>query len=208
MAGLSMAETTPANWGGRYAPCDSHSFILSRQHLDLPVRISTSNAELAQQFENAMRFWARVLDLDWHREDSEGCAIQLVDGTPSLFDFCSCLSARSQLPDRPAFQGWIAFNPLLKLTRQEMFLDSVHEIGHVLGLPHNPNNSSVMFAFELGKAVMLDAVDLENLAARHQLRADVVMGKSLRVTVPKGPVYRESARSRSDSSRERRSSSE
>jgi hypothetical protein len=153
--------------------------------LDLPVRISTSNAELARQFENAMGFWQRVLDLEWYKVDSEGCAIQLVDGAPSLFDFCSCLSARSQLPDRPAFQGWIAFNPLLKLTKHEMFLDSVHEIGHLLGLPHNPDSSSVMFAFELDKAATLSAVDLDNLAARHQLRADVALGKSLRVVVPR-----------------------
>ena len=55
------------------------------------------------------------------------------------------MAARSQFPDRPAFQGWIAFNPGSKLTQDEMFVVSVHEIGHLLGLPHNPSGSSMMY---------------------------------------------------------------
>ena len=186
LLGLSNALASPPNWTGKYSPCSHHADLLSQDHLDLAVRISTSNPMLAEQFESAMEFWRGVLDLDWHEVDSDDCAIQLVDGTPSVFDFCSCLSARSQLPDRPAFQGWIAFNPRLKLTRQEMFLDAVHEIGHLLGLTHNPNDSSVMFAFELDKAALLDAVDLAALASRHQLRPDLAFTKGgVRVTVPR-----------------------
>ena len=120
-----------------------------------------------------MEFWSGVLDIDWHEESSDDCAIQVVDGTPSLFDFCLCLSARAQSPDQPAFQGWVAFNPRMKLSREEMYLDSVHEIGHLLGLQHNPNDSSVMFYFGLGKMVSLDAHDLRSLASRHQLRASI-----------------------------------
>jgi hypothetical protein len=148
--------------------------------MDLAVRMSTSSALLKEQFAKAMDFWTGVLDLEWHEVDSEDCAIQLVDGTPALFGFCSCLSAKSQFPDRTDFQGWIAFNPRLKLTRRDMFLDSVHEIGHLLGLPHNPSDSSVMFYFGLDKAASLDAADLDTLAARHQLRP----GISVRVIVP------------------------
>ena len=112
-------------------------------------------------------------------------ALQVVDGTPSVFDFSSSLSAKSQLPDRPAFQGWIAFNPRQDLTQQEMFLDSVHEIGHLLGLAHNHSRSSVMFAYELDKAALLDAADLQALSARHQFRARVAPRKGVRVVAPK-----------------------
>jgi hypothetical protein len=135
-----------------------------------------------------MQFWSGVLDLDWHEVHTQDCAIQLVDGTPSLFNFCLCLSARSQLPDRPAFEGWIAFNPRMKLTKQEMFLDSVHEIGHLLGLPHNPNGSSVMFYFGSAKTVTLDTTDLNTLAARHQLRprASLQKAEMKKVRVPAG----------------------
>jgi hypothetical protein len=144
--------------------------------MDLGVRISTSNPDLARQFENAMEFWAEVLDLEWHEENTQNCALQLVDGSPELFDSvngCACISARSQFPNRPAFQGWIAFNPGVRLTDREMFVASVHEIGHLLGLPHNPSGSSVMFFLRVDGSVSLDAADLEALASRHKLREGV-----------------------------------
>lgn len=144
--------------------------------MNLGVRISTSNPALARQFEKAMEFWSGILDLNWHEEDSPNCSMQLVDGTPDLFDSvdsCRCISARSQVPGRPAFQGWIAFNPGAKMTEHEMFVASVHEIGHLLGLPHNPSGSSVMFFLGLEGSLSLDAADLEALAGRHKLREGV-----------------------------------
>jgi hypothetical protein len=178
-----FAQTAPANWTGHYAPCERHADLLNRGHLDLAVRISTANEVLAEQFENALEFWTEVLDLDWHVVDSGECSIQLVDGTPPLFNWCICMSARSQLPDRADFQGWIAFNPRYKLSRDEMFLDSVHEIGHVLGLAHNPSDSSVMFSFGEQKSAWLDNSDLDALAVRHSLRPGIA-GNHVRVKPP------------------------
>jgi hypothetical protein len=189
MIRFGIAESPPSNWSGRYVPCNRHSDLLNRQHVDLAVRISTSNLILAEQFARAMDFWTGVLDLEWHEVNSQDCAIQLVDGTPSLFDFSLTLSAKSQLPDRPGFQGWIAFNPRFRLTKHEMFLDSVHEIGHLLGLHHNPSELSVMFYFGLGKAALLDGTDLDALATRHQLRSHISIQKGgmkdVRVIVPR-----------------------
>ena len=188
-AGFGLAETSQPNWTGKYAPCDHHADLLSHGHVDLAVRFATTNKELAQQFASAMDFWAGVLDVDWHRVDSDDCALQVVDGNPALFNFCRCMSARSQLPDRPAFQGWIAFNPRLTLNRREMFLDSVHEIGHLLGLPHNPSDTSVMFDFGTNKSTLLDGTDLRILSARHTLRpqivADAASMRAVRVTAPR-----------------------
>lgn len=144
--------------------------------MDVGVRISTANPVLAREFALAMDFWTEVLDLEWHEVDSDDCAVELVDGTPQVFDgvsLCGCLTARSQFPDRPRFEGWVAFNPALKFTKKEMFLDSVHEIGHLFGLPHNPDSQSIMYFDELDKSVTLDSADLEELAARHKLRAGV-----------------------------------
>lgn len=152
--------------------------------MDLRVKVATSNFELARQFERAMDFWAGILDFEWHEVDSPDCSIQLVDGKPRLFqiDGCACVAARSQYPDRADFQGWIAFNPALRFTDNEMFLDSVHEIGHLLGLPHNPSSSSVMFFSDFDQEVSLNTADLEALAARHKLRAGVVVDHPLAVT--------------------------
>jgi hypothetical protein len=176
-------ETAP-NWTGSYAPCNRHEDLLNREHVDLGVRISTSNSALAQQFEKAMEFWKGVLDIDWHQVNSQDCSLQLVDGTPALFNWCACMSARTQLPDRPDFEGWIAFNPRLKLSKQEMFLDSVHEIGHLLGLTHNPSDSSVMFFFGLDKTASLDIADLAALALKHTLRPGIFR-KAVPVTAPR-----------------------
>lgn len=166
------AESPPSNWSGDYAPCDRHRDLLNQGHVDLGVRLSSANSALNRQFARAMEFWSNIVDLDWHEVTSQQCAIQLVDGTRSLFE-TSGVAARSQFPDRALFEGWIAFNPSSKLTEHEMFVISVHEIGHLLGLQHNPDESSVMFFLDLGESVCLDAVDLRALAARHQLRTGV-----------------------------------
>lgn len=178
------AAAAPPNWTGPYAPCNRHADLLSRGHMDLGVRFATLNPELARQFERALDFWAGILDFDWREVDSQDCSIQIVDGAPRLFevgDGCACVAARSQYPDRAHFEGWIAFNPAVKFTDNEMFLDSVHEIGHLFGLPHNPSSSSVMFFSDFDQAVSLNADDLEALASRHKLRQGVSMIQPLLV---------------------------
>jgi hypothetical protein len=171
-AHAGVAEASPPNWGGDYPPCNRHRDLLTREHVDLGVRISTANTALARQFARAMEFWTGIIDLEWHPVDSQDCSIQLVDGTSALFDAAD-VAARSQFPDRAAFQGWIAFNPHARLTERDMFVISVHEIGHLLGLPHNPSGSSVMFFLELDDSVSLEAADLSALADRHRLRPGI-----------------------------------
>jgi hypothetical protein len=149
--------------------------------MDLGVRVSTSNAVLEREFKRAMDFWSQVLDIDWHEVASEDCSIQLVDGTPQVFAFdggCACATARSQFPGKPGFQGLVAFNPMLASTPGEMFRDSVHEIGHLFGLRHNPDISSVMFFFDFGQDASLEITDLKALAAMHRLRRGILERES------------------------------
>ena len=186
LACSAIAGTSPQNWNGEYPPCNRHSDLLKRDHVDLGVRISTSNKVLAREFARAMNFWAGVIDIEWHEADSEDCSIELVDGMADLFD-SAAVAARSQFPDRPAFEGWVAFNPGSKLTGRDMFLVSVHEIGHLLGLPHNPSAGSVMFFLQLDDPVVLDTADLDALAGRHKLRTGILEkggSTAARVTVP------------------------
>lgn len=115
-----MPAEGKANWTGTYTPCDRHSDLLEKGHLNLGVRFQTSNPLLVAEFTRALDFWATVLDMEWREENSRGCAIQIIDGHRDLFTHCQV--ARAQLPDRSAFQGWIAVNPGISLpNRRDVF---------------------------------------------------------------------------------------
>jgi|HubBroStandDraft_4_1064222.scaffolds.fasta_scaffold305880_2 hypothetical protein len=166
--GAAQAES-PANWSANRPPCKQHSELLKRGHMDLGVRVATINPLLAEQFRRAMDSWAEILDLAWHEDDTENCSIQVFDGTPELFQPV-VVAARSQLPDRNDFQGWIAFNPAQALSEADLYRISVHEIGHMLGLQHSSNAMSVMYFLDLEGLEWLDPTDLAALARHHKLR--------------------------------------
>lgn len=167
--GVAAGENT-ANWSANYPPCNRHSELLRQDHMDLGVRLSTTNRVLAQEFRRAMDSWAAILDLDWHEDDTQNCSIALVDGNRQLFQ-PAAIAARSQFPDRPDFRGWIAFNPRQTLSKFEFYRISLHEVGHMLGLPHSSNVTSVMYGFDLDGQEWLDVTDLAVLATHHKLRA-------------------------------------
>jgi hypothetical protein len=160
-----------ANWTANYPNCGHHTELLKHDRMNLGVRLATANPVLAKQFKLALDFWATVVDLDWHEDNSEDCAIQLVDGHRDLFEpEPENVAARSQFPDRRGFQGWIVFNPAVPLSRAELYRISVHEIGHMLGLRHSANTLSLMYGLDLECSESLDAADLASLSAHHKLR--------------------------------------
>jgi hypothetical protein len=175
------AAEPPGAWTGPYSPCDGHAEVLKQGPMNLGVRFSTSNPALKTEFAHAMSFWASVLDMNWHEEDSRACAIQAVDGVSGLFRPGEV--ARAQFPGLPVYQGWIAFNPRSSLPANELFLTAVHELGHLLGLPHSSNASSAMYFLALDGPVFLDSADLAALAARHRLRAVAGKGDVAQISV-------------------------
>ncbi|MGJ5815278.1 matrixin family metalloprotease [Paludibaculum fermentans] len=175
------ADEPPGAWTGPFLPCDGHAEVLKREPLKLGVRFATANPALKAEFARAMNFWAGVLDLTWHEEDSRACAIQAVDGGPGLFRPGEV--ARAQFPGHSAFQGWIAFNPRATLPANELFVTVVHELGHLLGLPHSANSSSVMYFLALDGPVFLDSADLAVLAARHRIRDSAEINRAPQSTL-------------------------
>jgi predicted Zn-dependent protease len=167
----SAAERHSGDWSGGYHLCDGHTELFKSDHMSLGVRFATSKSQVATAFAEAMNFWAHVLDMEWHTENGRECAIQVVDGHGGLFT--SAQSARAQFPTARSFQGWIAFNPKMTLPANELFTTAVHEIGHLLGLPHSANPSSVMYFFYLDGPVCLDSADISYLTAHHKLRTQV-----------------------------------
>jgi hypothetical protein len=168
---VSAGAEPVANWTANYPSCGRHAELLKRGRMSLGVRLATANPLLAEEFKSALDFWATVVDLDWHEDNSANCAIELVDGQRDLFEpEPENMAARSQFPDRRGFQGWIVFNPAVPLSRAELYRISVHEIGHMLGLRHSTNTLSLMYGLDLDCSESLDAADLASLAAHHKLR--------------------------------------
>jgi len=168
--GWAGAETL-GNWRANFPPCKQHSELLKQGPMNLGVRFVTSNPVLAEEFRAAMDFWAKILDLQWHEESTQNCSLEVIDGERGLFEpEPENMAARSQFPDRRDFEGWIAFNPAIPLSRMETYRISVHEIGHVLGLRHSTNIKSLMYGFDLDDSQSLDPADLAFLADRHKLR--------------------------------------
>jgi Matrixin len=164
------ADERSSNWVGQFDPCKRSSELLKHDHMDIGVWFNTSNPDLAIEFRRAMDFWAGVLEMSWHDQNTSDCSIQVIDGSPDLFARGKVIAARSQLTNRTNFHGWIAFNPGCPLNRTEMYLTAIHEFGHMLGLQHNPSAKSVMYFLDLDLEESLDEKDLACLAARHTLR--------------------------------------
>ncbi len=179
-ASTVVADEPIGAWTGPYPLCDGHAEVLKQEPMNLPVRFSTSNAKLKAVFARAMSFWASILEMDWHEEDSQACAIQVLDGDAGLFKPGE--AARAQFPGTPVFQGWIAFNPRFSLPANELYLTAVHELGHMLGLPHSSNAYSVMYFLALDGPVFVDGADLAALAARHRLRSVAASGEGSAAT--------------------------
>jgi hypothetical protein len=164
--------------------CTTSWELLKYSAMDLGVRLATSNPELALQFQNAMNFWAGVIDMRWHLDDSSGCSIELVDGKADLFTDSTV--ARAHLAEESGLAAWIAFNPKAPLTDQELYCTAAHEIGHLIGLEHNPNVASLMYYTNGAQSDRLDETDLQNISERHKLRDGARLNTNTCAVAPGG----------------------
>jgi len=142
--------------------CSNHAALLDTGHLSLRIRFDSRNPLINREFKRAIVFWARVLDLEWHEDSKSTCTIQVVDDPKTLEN----VLARSDLGT-----GTISVNPNYDLSAPEWYATAIHEIGHLLGLPHNPSAHSVMFYIDIRGDEVLDASDIATLSSHHRMRA-------------------------------------
>jgi hypothetical protein len=139
--------------------------------MSIGVRFDISNPIAAEAFRKALRFWSTVLDVEFHQEPTQSCALAVVDATGSILTENNDV-ARAQFADWDNFQGWIAFDPHISeyMTSDEIYATAIHELGHIFGLVHNPHPSSVMFYIDADGSSVLDETDVAALKAKHTVR--------------------------------------
>jgi hypothetical protein len=164
--------------------CQDYEEVRKADHMSIGVSFDIPDPLIRQQFRHAMNFWASLLDMEWHNDETPGCAIKVSYGVPGIFD--SDDIAQADDPDDGTFRGEIAFNADYSMTPQDAYLVCVHEIGHLLGLDHNPHPASVMHAVGLDGAQKLEVADISALSARHRLRWGNDAGQQLAFELPVG----------------------
>lgn len=170
----TQAEEKPRwNWTSADAPCAKYDDLLKPVLGDIGVRFDAGEA-WAGAFRWAIGFWNTVLAANLHEDkDLNTCAVRIIEGGPNILDHT--VVARSQIPDWTGFQGKIAVSPeaAKHMSRSEMYGTAVHEIGHILGLKHNPSCGSVMYFLNVDGSDALDRDDILELRKHHQLRPAV-----------------------------------
>ena len=172
LLGLAVQHSaTPANWTGPYEPCRNSPELRKTGRMSIGVRYDIPDAVVIRQFQSAFDFWARILDAEFHEEPSNSCAVAVVNATGALLSGGGVV-ARAQFPDWSGFHGWIAIDPLAPkhLDDSEAVATWIHEIGHLLGLRHNPSADSLMYFLDADSKSKLDSADLRSLASLHALR--------------------------------------
>lgn len=167
----SAAWAQSANWTGPFKPCLNSSELEKTGHMSIGVRYDLSNERIIQQFHRAFEFWENLLDAEFHDEASESCSVAILEGTKALLGNRAVV-ARAQLPKLPDFQGWIVVDPRATsyLTDEEAVAIWIHEIGHLLGLVHNPSAKSLMYFIDIDLGNKLDSTDLRALSLLHAFR--------------------------------------
>lgn len=159
------------NWTGPYRPCLNSAELKKTGHLSVGVRYDVSDPVVNDQFHKAFEFWAKLLDADFYDEPSTSCAVAILDGNAVLLKGSTTV-ARAQFPDRQHFNGWIAIDPAANkyLSDDDAVANWIHEIGHLLGLKHNPSAASLMYHIDCDARSKLDSNDLRALAQLHAFR--------------------------------------
>ena len=120
-------------------------------------------------------FWNSVLMVNFHEERSlRTCSIRIVSGSPDILNHA--IVARSQIVGRANFRGKIAVSPdsAKEMNSAEVYAAAVHELGHMLGLKHNPSSRSIMYFLNGFGCEYLELEDILELSEHHELRSGTI----------------------------------
>jgi hypothetical protein len=167
-------ESLRSNWDSPDAPCAHYDNLRSQVLGDIGVKIDV-NRPWANAFRRALKFWNSVLVADFHEEKSlNACSIRIIGGSPDILSHA--IVARSQLAGSPNFLGKIAvrMDSAKEMDSTARYAVAVHELGHILGLKHNPSSRSIMYFLNVDSTERLDREDIVELSALHELRPTTI----------------------------------
>ena len=119
-------------------------------------------------FAQALLYWEQVIDVTfWDDSNEETCSIELsVGSNPDKNTL-----AETFIPDTMDYSGRVIVNvdgDIKTYADSKLVYIFIHELGHVFGLKHSADDSSVMYASTDGGLVLLPA-DLKALSVYHEL---------------------------------------
>jgi hypothetical protein len=171
------------NWTSGDAACARYNDLRNRVLGNIGVKIDTSEP-WAAGFRRAISFWNRVLAVNFHEESNLGaCVVRVIEGDRSILH--DGIVARAQIPEWRDFRGKIAVRPDManQLRSTDIYGIAVHELGHLLGLRHNPRPESVMYFLDVNGDEVLDINDLVALSRHHQVRPSIFSAGYLSIQV-------------------------
>ena len=187
-APMTAGAQPRTNWSNSDAACARYNDLRNRVLGSIGIKIDTSGP-WATGFRRAIAFWNGVLAVNFHEEtELSACAVRVIDGDRAILH--DGIVARAQIPEWRDFRGKIAVRPALanQLSSTEIYGIAVHELGHLLGLKHNPSPESVMYFFDVNGDEVLDVHDLVALSRHHKVRPSVLSAGYLSVQVFQLPV--------------------
>jgi Matrixin len=192
---VARAQESPrANWTSADTPCAKYNDLGMRLLGNIGVKVD-AKAPWADGFRRALSFWNTVLAANFHEEaDLSACAVRIVDGDRGILNHG--IVARSQNMERSDFRGKIAVDSAAakKLSEAEIYGIAVHELGHMLGLKHNPSSGSIMYYLNISGKEVVESQDIAALSRRHELRPNITSSSFLSIEVfqPETPALAKS----------------
>jgi Matrixin len=163
----SSAEAV--NWSTADEPCAKYNDLKKYALGDIGVKIDVSDPAWAAAFRRALVFWNKTLDVNLHEEKNiNACALRITDGP--LLMFGSGYTAFAQYADLDGFEGKIVVLPQVPFSPAARLVNAVHEIGHVVGLRHNPDPRSVMYPDIKNLSKMREFANAMQYRISHTLR--------------------------------------
>lgn len=147
------------------SPCHNSNELLKAGPMQIGVRFRSMTPETTLNAARALDYWSSVLDMKWYEDESDSCAIDL---EPHQWSHKgdSFTIGEASIGGLDGFDGVLLYSSRPKEATTALF---IHELGHIFGLKHSKDESSVMYWLSGDDRLTLSDGDKQALCRRHTL---------------------------------------